>query len=253
MQIPILDFDPNPHAVIDPFEGDDFKFPTKMLFPFLTTEEVLDFAEAHNAEVIGKIETITYTLPVYQFKINEEYIGLCQAPIGSAGATQVLDFLIAYGAKQIISAGSCGTLEDIPEGALILPTEALRDEGTSYHYVEAAPTIELNKKMMNLIQNSISDSGRMVVKTKTWTTDGFFRETQRKVKEYRLKGFGVVEMECAALTACAEFRGVEFGQFFFTADSLENIDEHNRRGWGLDSHQIAIDLGLKCLLNIPTE
>ena len=59
---------------------------------------------------------------------------LCQAPVGAAAATQILDWLIGYGVREVISAGSCGALEKFPESTFLVPNKALRDEGTSYHY-----------------------------------------------------------------------------------------------------------------------
>lgn len=78
----------------------------------------------------------------------------------------------------------------------------------------------------------------------TWTTDGFFRETADMVAYRREEGCSVVEMECAALAACAEFRGFEFGQFLFTADSLANAAEYDERDWGSASIRPALMLCL---------
>ena len=84
----------------------------------------------------------------------------------------------------------------------------------------------------------------------TWTTDGIYRETQEMV-QYRLsEGCSVVEMECAALAACAQKRGASFGQFFFTADSLANVTEYDKRNWGISSHSIALHLALDVICNI---
>ena len=68
--------------------------------------------------------------------------------------------------------------------------------------------------------------------------------------DYRLQeGCSVVEMECAALAACARKRGARFGQFLFTADSLANIHEYDARGFGAESHEKALFLGLDVLRN----
>ena len=83
----------------------------------------------------------------------------------------------------------------------------------------------------------------------TWSTDGFFRETKDMVK-YRLEeGCSVVEMECAALAACARKRGAKFGQFLFTADSLANVHAYDARDFGMESHEKALLLGLDILRN----
>lgn len=78
----------------------------------------------------------------------------------------------------------------------------------------------------------------------TWSTYGFYRETKDKVNYRKSEGCSVVEMECAALVACAQFRGIDFGQLLFTADTLSNIDTYDERGWGIESLEKAL---LLCL------
>ena len=72
-----------------------------------------------------------------------EEIVLCQAPVGAAPATQLLDWLIGYGVREIISTGSCGALEKFPESTFLVPSKALRDEGTSYRYAPPSSIMEI--------------------------------------------------------------------------------------------------------------
>lgn len=51
-------------------------------------------------------------------------------------------------------------------------------------------------------------------------------------------------MECAALAACAAFRGAQFGQILFTADSLAAIVQHEERDWGVSSRNLALQISL---------
>ena len=125
-----------------------------------------------------------------------------QSPIGAAASAQVLDTLVSCGCKKILAVGSCGVLTDIPEDAFLVPTKALRAEGTSYHYLPAARYIDLDIKPVKVIESCFKKHDLPFVTCTTWTTDGFFRETKDMVK-YRLEeGCSVVEMECAALAAC---------------------------------------------------
>ena len=80
----------------------------------------------------------------------------------------------------------------------------------------------------------------------TCSTDGFYRETPDKIY-YRIEeGCSVVEMECAALAAVAQFRGAIWGLLLFTADSLADIDNYDQRDWGSE----AFDKALKLCLDI---
>lgn len=89
-----------------------------------------------------------------------------------------------------------------------------------------------------------------IQKVNTWTTDAFFRETEKLVKEYTDEGYDVVEMECAALTACAKFRGVSFAQILFTADTLADSDNWDPRDYGLSSHIKVLQVGLRALADM---
>ena len=172
---------------------------------------------------------------------------MIQAPAGAAAASQIMDWLISYGVKKIISAGSCGVLCDLKENVFLVPYKALRDEGTSYHYLPPSRYIDLDEEPRAVIERSFARHDLPFTTCTTWTTDGFFRETKDMVK-YRLdEGCSVVEMECSALAACCRKRGAKFGQFLFTADSLANVHEYDARDFGTDSHEKALLLGLDIL------
>lgn len=240
-EIPILEYDAEQKAVIMPNKREGYRFPERAVFAFLS-DVVEEYAIAHGAEWIGEFESATKMYPIYKLKVNGKEICLCQAPVGAAPSTQLLDFLIACGVKCVISAGSCGTLEDIAENEFLIPQEALRDEGTSYHYLPPSRCVSLNREAISVIQNVLNRYGIRYQMCKTWTTDGFFRETADMVKYRRAEGCQVVEMECAALAACAQFRGISFGQLLFSADSLANLEKHDMRGWGGDSFEVAMQL-----------
>ncbi len=57
---------------------------------------------------------------------------MCQAPLGAPAATQLLEWLIAYGVEKVLTVGTAGALVDLPENTMLLPTRAIRDEGTSF-------------------------------------------------------------------------------------------------------------------------
>ena len=138
-------------------------------------------------------------------------------------------------------------LTELPENVFIVPTRALRAEGTSFHYQPASRYIELDKEPIVAIEKTFEKHGLPFTTCTTWTTDGFFRETRDMVKYRREEGCAVVEMECSALTACSRKRGASFGQFLFTADSLANVHEYDARDFGGDSHEKALLIGLDIL------
>lgn len=247
--LPILEYDDNPKAMIMPaHENLKLSLPPRVVFAFLG-EAVDEYAAANHAKAAGLFASVTKNYPIYIVRHRGEEIGLCQAPAGAGAAVQMMDWLIGYGAEKIVSAGSCGTLVDLPENTFLVPARALRDEGASYHYLPPSRFVELDKKMLSVIRTVLMGRGIPFQECVAWTTDGFFRETQEMVNYRREEGCAVVEMECAALAACAQFRGVQFGELLFTADTLASEKGHDRRGWGNASFQTALSLCLDVAAN----
>ncbi len=243
--IALLEYDSNLDAVVMPnHEKFNIKLPEAAVFAFVG-DTVDEFAKENNARVAAKFDSITKQYPVYIMNVKGREICLCQAPCGASPATQILDWLIAYGVKKIISTGSCGALCDLPENFFLIPYKALRDEGTSFHYLPPDRYVDLNTEMIKHIEDYFFEHGIKYRKCVTWTTDGFYRETKNKVLARKNEGCDTVEMECAALAACAQFRGVQFGQFFFTADSLHDIDAYNERDFGSASWRPALCLAIQ--------
>lgn len=144
-EIPILEFDTEQTAVISPVhENLNLVLPKKCVFAFLG-EYIDEYAEKTGAQIVSYFISMTKEYPVYITTYKGEKIVLCQAPVGAAAATQILDWLIGYGVREIISAGSCGALEKFAEGTFLIPEKALRDEGTSYHYAAPSRFMEINK------------------------------------------------------------------------------------------------------------
>lgn len=250
--IPLLEYDSDPSAVIRPdHEGLDVQLPKKAVFAFLG--DCIDrYAAEHHASIATYFVSATKQYPIYVLSQEGEDIVLAQAPVGASAATQILDFLIGYGVEEIISAGSCGVLEEIPENTFLLPVRALRDEGTSYHYLPPSRFAEFNPLAGDAIRKTLEAHGIGCREITTWSTDGFYRETAEKVAYRKSEGCSAVEMESSALAACAQFRSATFGMLLYTADSLADTAMHDARGWGEGAREYALTLCLEAVLRIDT-
>ena len=243
--IPILEFDDNPQTVIMPnHEGLDLQLPKKCIYAFLE-EEIDRYAQEVGAECVGEFVSATKTYPIYVMDYKGEKVCLAQAPVGSAPAAQFMDWLIGYGVEQIISTGTCGVLADIEENAFLVPVRALRDEGTSYHYAAPSRYMDVHVEAISAIEQVLEQLGIPYEEVMTWTTDGFYRETAEKVAYRKKEGCAVVEMECSALAAVAQLRGVVWGELLFTADSLADLDNYDSRDWGAEAFGKALELCLE--------
>ena len=233
-EIPILEFDDNPQAVIMPTHEDlDLDLPARCIYAFLE-EEIERYANAVGAEKVGEFVSATKTYPIFVMTYNGEEICLAQAPVGSAAAAQFLDWLIGYGVKQIISTGTCGVLVNMKENVFLIPTRALRDEGASYHYVAPSRYIDMNKQALEAIEKTLKQKKIPYEEVMTWSTDGC----------------SVVEMECSALAAVAQLRGAIWGLLLFTADSLADIDNYDQRAWGSEAFDKALELCLDIIVQM---
>lgn len=248
--IPLLEFDTAQTAVLDPtHEKLDLKLPEKCVFAFLG-EHIDEYAHKAGAKKVSCFISNTKRFPIYVTTYKGEEIALCQAPVGAAAATQILDWLIGYGVRKIISAGTCGCLERFPEGTFLVPRKALRDEGTSYHYAPPSRWMEIEERARKAIEETVSAHGMKYQEVNTWSTDGFYRETKEKVAYRKSEGCAVVEMECSALAACAAFRDATWGMILYTADSLADVDRYDERNWGGDTHEYALKLCLDAVIKL---
>ncbi len=136
------------------------------------------------------------------------------------------------------------------EGSFYIPTTALRQEGTSYHYLPPSREIDLDPRAVKSICNVLEKAGLNYKTCKTWTTEGFYRETKEMVQYRKAEGYSVVEMECASLAACAKMRNVVFGQLLFTADSLADIEAHDIRNWGNDFFAAAMKIAMEAVTEV---
>ncbi len=249
-EIPILEFDTEQTAVLNPtHENFGLNLPKKCVFAFLGAY-IDEYAHKNNARQVSTFVSATKHYPIYIINYKGEEIALCQAPVGAAPATQILDWLIGYGVREIISAGSCGALEKFPESTFLVPNKALRDEGTSYHYALPSRFMEISEKARKAIKETILEHGMKYQEVISWSTDGFFRETKEKVDYRKSEGCAVVEMECSALAACAKFRDATWGMVLYTADSLADVDKYDERNWGGNAYEYALTLCLDAVIKL---
>lgn len=157
-------------------------------------------------------------IPIYTFENKGKTIAVYLTPVGAPAAVSALEEILACGVKKVIAFGICGALTEASPHLFVVPTRAYRDEGTSYHYMPASEYVEI--KNAQKVQEVLESAGINTLVGGAWTTDGFYRETRTRLNEMREVGCVAVDMECAALQACSNFRGTEFYTFFITADSL---------------------------------
>ena len=131
-----------------------------------------------------------------------------------------------------MSPGGAGVLDrETVLGHVIIPDSAVRDEGTSYHYLQPGREARPTGRALDAILATLAAKGIPYTLGKTWTSDAFFRETPGKVKLRKEEGCVAVEMEAAALFAVAAFRQVELAQILYAADIVCAQAGWDHRNW----------------------
>ena len=243
------DFDPEEGLISPGFEKLGLALPEYAVMAFLSERHIQSFAEAHEGYQAGKFMSLTKNFPVWVVKIGEEEVTLIQAPAGAPAAVLMEERLFAYGTEKLLTVGCCGALTDLPENTFLPVKEAFRDEGTSFHYLPPSRFIEMDKAPLLHLKDYFKKKGLPFRPAATWTSDGFFRETEEKIRRRREEGCTLVDMEASALAACARFRKKEFAEIMFTADTLASL-AHDQRRWARESRNAALVMGMEALEEI---
>jgi len=168
--------------------------------------------------------------------------------IGAPVVATLLEELIAFGVKKFISIGTAGTLQkNIKIGDLIVCEKAIRDEGTSHHYLKHSKYAYASKEMTNKIKNSLDKFKQKYFVGTSWTIDAPYRETVAEAKQYQKEGVAIVEMEASALFAVAQYRNVELGAILTISDSLAELE------WKPKFHVKKTKRGLEILYKVAID
>lgn len=139
--------------------------------------------------------------------------------MGAPMAVMLLEQLIALGARRLLYLGFCGALTPSYRiGDLFLPVHAIREEGTSYHYLPADVVPCASPQVQAVLQAQAQRRQLPVQQGPIWTTDAPYRETPRKIQQFQEAGVHAVDMEMAALFAVGHYRQCEVGALLVVSD-----------------------------------
>jgi uridine phosphorylase len=196
------------------------------------------------------------SLPVYAADFDAGRLAIVQGGVGAPLAAAWLEEMIALGGRAFVAVGGAGVL--VPElalGHVVVPTAAIRDEGTSYHYLPPSREVTPTDDALAAVTATLARHEIAHVAGKTWTTDGVYRETPAKAAQRVAEGCLTVEMESAAFFAVARFRGVEFAQILYAGDDVSG-EVWDPRGWNRHAEgrdllfRLAIEAALSIDLNL---
>jgi uridine phosphorylase len=230
-EIPILEFDPTRKALIEPseiIEHAGLAEHTVICFFQDVLEALIEKGELRQ---VSSSESEIGEHPFYELEMDGQRLTVFHPGVGAPLGAALLEEAIAMGCRKFIACGSAGALDrEMAVGHLVVPISAVRDEGTSYHYLPPSRESHPSGAAVRAIERVLERHSVPYVVGKTWTTDAFYRETPRKIAMRRDEGCVTVEMEAAAFFAVAHFRQVIFGQILYSGDDVSG-ETWDSRHW----------------------
>ncbi len=174
---------------------------------------------------------VCYHTDLFVFEEMGLTLGIVGCAVGASFAVLVAEELFASGCELLISVTSSGQIAPaLSPPAFVLIDRALRDEGTSYHYLPPAGWSEAPPALLGRLRGAFDDLGIPMLEGPTWTTDAPFRETEEAIAAMQELGLLAVEMEAAALYAFAEARRRSVVCFAHVTNQMGRIEGDFEKG-----------------------
>jgi uridine phosphorylase len=183
-----------------------------------------------------------YHTTMYNFCRDNIECGIVGSVVGAPFAVLVAEELFASGCELLIHVTSSGQI--VPSWRppfFLLVEKALRDEGTSYHYLSAADFSYLRPELLDLLQGAFDALDTPVYRGVSWTTDAPFRETQTAISQAKARDIVAVEMEVAGLYAFAQARAKPVVCFAHVTNQMGDIEGDFEKGEAQGS-QAALEI-----------
>jgi uridine phosphorylase len=170
--------------------------------------------------------------PMFSFRLGDgTRCGIVPRTIGGPFAVLVAEQLFVSGARVVLGLTSAGRVSPtFPLPHVVVVDEAIRDEGTSYHYVLPSRSIRAPAGLADWLRAALVDLPLQVAKGRVWTTDAPYRETRAELESYAAEGVLAVEMQAASLFALARRKGFQIGVIAHVTNALDTPGEAFHKG-----------------------
>jgi len=194
-------------------------------------KELDQFVSEHNLPIIGLLHSEVLDIPIYDYQSENEQFCITMPFCTAPGAASTIEELHAMGCNKFVVCGGAGALvKGSKIGEIIIPTSAVRDEGTSYHYIEPSREITCHQAILETAVAILTEKGVPFSTGKTWTTDAMYRETPDMIEQRRSEGCLAVEMEAAAFFAVSKFYDIPLVQLLYAGDDVSG-SSWDSRNW----------------------
>lgn len=240
---PVLEFDDNPMAKLNPssYGGEKFRA-DKMVITFFP--DVVNRLAAGGQIAEERLMSSENPFIVYRFADQPDVL-LVLGQIGCPACAGNLDQFHEMGIEKVMFCGGGGVLDkNIEVGQILVVDGAIRDEGFSYQYIAPSRVIYTASEVTGKIRKYLDENRIPYLSGLTWTTDALFRETADRISRRKEEGAKIVEMEQAGCIAVAQFRGFAYGALIYGGDDLSG-EEWSGRSWN-SREGIRHDLVMLC-------
>ena len=244
---PILEYDPARVAILEPRAPKDLNpLPARAILCFF--QEVLSALRDEGRLVqIDRLRSEIGEHPIYCLTTPTGDLTVMHPMVGAPLAAATVEELAVRGVRSFIACGGCGVLRpEIAAGHPVVLTSAVRDEGTSYHYLPPGREVQPGPLATAALEAACQQVGIEYRLGKSWTTDAIYRETAARRALRLAEGCDVVEMEASAFFAVAQFRGLELGQIVYGGD-LVVPEGWDSRAWDrrLADRRLMFDIAVE--------
>jgi uridine phosphorylase len=230
MDLPLLEADLDAPSVVTPGESSTVEVPPCVVLCFFR-EVIESLAARPDARELTSFSWEHGPHPLLEFQHNGHRLGVLQAGVGAPLSVGLMEDAAALGARTFVAVGGAGALvPDLVLGHAVVVSSAVRDEGTSFHYLAPSRTVEADAAGVEALESTLREAGTPFVTGRTWTTDAPYRETRTRITRRVEEGCLTVDMEASAFIAAARYRNVRFAQLLYAGDSLAG-PTWDGRGW----------------------
>lgn len=162
---------------------------------------------------------------------DEPRCGIVARTIGGPYTVLIAEQMAVCGMKAVVGLASAGRIgRALPLPGIVVADEAVRDEGTSLHYLPPAETIKTDHALAERLAEAMGTVGLPVRQGLVWTTDAPYRETRSQIDHWAARGVLAVEMQAASLFAFGQSRGLPTGLVAHVTNAIDHDGEPFHKG-----------------------
>ena len=255
MQFPNYQKSLQDKTIFTPEELVKYKKTANIMPSFIPPKGVIISYQRSLMNYIAKKESIKsiygFFGDLYLLKKTNYQVGIIgNFGVGAPVTVSIMEELGALGVTNFISLDMAGALsKELAIGDIFVCNSAVRDEGTSFHYMEGTKVVQASNNLVTLISNLLDDRKIRYITGSSWTTDAPFRETLHEILEYQKQGVKTVEMAISAAFAVGQLREWQVAGLFTITDSVADLVWHpetdTKKTW--TSLQIIYDIAVQTL------